>query len=95
MLNVIIILSLLNTTLIHCAKKWGWIDLVQAYGWVKKMCYLCAGFWMAVIEFIIVFLIIPESLQVDRYYILVYLTPFCSAAITNYLVNAAIINDNR
>lgn len=95
MLSIIIILSLLNTTLIHCAKKWGWIDLLQAYGWVKKVCYLCTGFWMAVFEFIFVFVVIPESLLIEKYFILVHLTPFCSAAITNYLVNIAIMNDNR
>lgn len=95
MLNTIIILALLNTTIIHCAKKWGWIDLIQAHGWVKTPCWLCAGFWMAVVELFIFINIGVGSLQLETNGYYIFITPFCSAAITNYLVNAAIINDRR
>lgn len=95
MLTVAVILGLLNTTLLLCAKKWGWIDRMQAYGWIKSPCYLCSGFWMAVIEFTLIFITVPAVLDVEKYLFWVYLTPFCAAAITNYLVNTALINERR
>jgi hypothetical protein len=87
MLNVIIILGLLNTTLIHCFNKWGWMHWygLHRYGWMPSAdCYLCIGFWMAVIEL--------PAVWHEWYYMLV---PICSAALTNWLVNQALLTDYR
>jgi hypothetical protein len=82
MLNDIIITALLNTTIIICFKKWKWLDKYSMYRkqWMPKSdCYLCLGFWMSVI-----------TLPFFDYNLLI---PFCSAPITNYLTNVAVIHD--
>lgn len=86
MLSLIIILGLLNTTLLICFKKWKWLDRYEVYRpkfFPSANCYLCLGFWLAVLETIYFLITIDATLVV---------VPFCSAAITNYLTNTAIIH---
>lgn len=79
MLKIIIIISLFNTTLLLCLKKWGVIDWYTIHRklWMPKAeCYLCLGYWFSLIEI----LFWPD---LTYEYLVV---PFCSAALINYLV---------
>jgi hypothetical protein len=87
MLNLIIIFGLLNTTLLICFRKWKWIELytIHRRTWMPAAdCYLCLGFWLAVLQ------VIPIAILRGPEFLIV---PFCSATITNYLTNLAIIHD--
>ncbi|MEI8142830.1 MAG: hypothetical protein WCG90_08190 [Chitinophagia bacterium] len=88
MLETIILLILLNTTLIHCASKWGLLERYNTYRkkWMPLAdCFLCIGFWLGVVEaFILVFSAPSFGLL---------LLPFCVASGTNWLVNQALLND--
>ncbi len=88
MLELIIILILFNTTIIHCASKWGLLDKYSAYRlkWMPSSdCYLCLSFWITVIECVILAFINPS--------IGLLIVPFCVASGTNWLVNQAILKD--
>lgn len=88
-LHIVIILGLLNTTILICFKKWGWLDLYAAYRRVWWMpnadCYLCLGFWLSLLQ------VLLYGTLSGHWYLLV---PFCSAALTNYLTNIAVIHDH-
>ena len=88
MLELIIILILLNTTIIHCASKWGYLEKYSAYRkkWMPSAdCYLCLSFWVTVAE---VFAIAYTAPSLG-----LLLVPFCVASGTNWLVNQAILKD--
>lgn len=88
MLELIIILILFNTTIIHCASKWGLLEKYSAYRlkWMPSAdCYLCISFWMTVAEVIAMAYTAP--------YMGLILVPFCVASGTNWLVNQAILKD--
>lgn len=86
MITFIIIQSLATTTLILCMKKWGWLDwyIIHRPFWMPDaICYLCLGFWLSLIECLIIFSFGKGLLE--------YLfAPFCSAALINLLVNKSI-----
>lgn len=87
MLEFTLIAGLLNTTLLICFKKWGWLELYTIYRkkWMPKAdCYLCLSFWLAMLQ------AAGVSIFCGWQFMLV---PFCSCAITNYLTNIAIIHD--
>jgi hypothetical protein len=88
MLQLIIIQSLINTTLLTCFKKWGWLDYYSAYRklWMPSAdCFLCLGFWCSWIG-----VGIASFSQFNYTYLLV---PFASAALTNYLTNNAMLHE--
>ena len=88
MLELIIILILFNTTIIHCSHKWKLLEKYSAYRlkWMPDPdCYLCLSFWITVIQCIILAFINPS--------IGLLIVPFCVASGTNWLVNQAILKD--
>jgi hypothetical protein len=90
MLTSIIIISLLNATLLQCFRKWHWLEwyaIHKADYLPDAGCFLCLSFWLAAIECIILF-----------YYFLdpkFLIIPFCACALTNFIINATIVNDYR
>ena len=85
MLEISIIMALLNTTVLHCLNKWKWIEWFSLHRkpWMPSSdCWLCLSFWLGAIELPFVWY--------EWYY---FLVPVCAAAITNWLVNAALLND--
>jgi len=88
MLEVIVILILLNTTLLHCASKWKileWFALHRKSWMPSADCFLCLSFWMGVIQALVFCIYVPS------WWLL--LLPFCVASGTNWLVNQALLND--
>lgn len=89
MIEDIFIIALLNTTILICLKKWGvleWYSIRRPLWMPAADCYLCLSLWLGIIECLIIFFIRVNLLEV-------FIAPFCSCAITNYLTNTAIIND--
>lgn len=93
MLNLIAIIALLNTTFIHVAKKWQWLDYYQATRkkWMPKAdCYLCLSFWMALSQVWIIFFLFGHGSIIG-----LLITPTCSCSLTNFLVNNSLWNDYK
>ncbi len=80
MLQTAIILGLLNSTILLSFMKWGWIDLYQMHRkeWMPDNCFLCFGFWLAWIEVIILFFVMPSWGLL--------LVPFLATPITRKLI---------
>jgi hypothetical protein len=88
MLNTIVIIALFNTSLLICLKKWGLLELYQAYcrRWMRYVigpadCFFCLAVRLAAVFCIVLWCIWGW----DWRYILV---PFCAAPITTFLTTA-------
>lgn len=61
MLEAALVLGLLNTTLLACFMKWGWLELYQLHrkAWMPDDCILCFGYWMAFIQVLLSLWFVP------------------------------------
>lgn len=92
MLDTIIIIALLATTIILLLRKWHILDLYEAYyGHIKWLpasdCYICLGFWISVILLAIA---LPFSFSWIK-----LLVPFCTIPIITFLTHVIIINEGN
>ena len=88
MIEIVMIVALLNTTLLFCAKKWGtldWFAIHRKHWMMQADCYFCLAFWIALFE------VIPAVIITGNWWLLII--PPASCPITNYLINTAIIHD--
>jgi hypothetical protein len=90
MLNTVVIIALFNTSLLICLKKWGVLDLYQAYcrPWMRYVigpaeCFFCLAIRLAVLFVAVLWI----AWGFDWHY---FLIPFCSAPITTLLITVLI-----
>jgi hypothetical protein len=90
MLNNIVVIAPFNTSLLICLKKWGVLDLYQAYcrPWMRYVigpveCFFCLAVRLAALFCIVLCCLWGW----DWHYALI---PFCAAPITTFLTTALI-----
>jgi hypothetical protein len=88
MLNTTIIIALFNTCLLLCFKKWGWLDLYQAWcvKWMRYVigpadCFFCLAIRLGIILCAVMWCVWGYDWQY-------FFIPFCAAPITSFLTMA-------
>lgn len=92
MIEQIMIIALLVTTIILLLRKWKILDLYEAYyGHVKWLpasdCYICLGFWLS-------WILLGISLIISwHFHLIQLLIPFCTIPIIAFLTHVIIVNE--